>query len=680
MNHLTYRADIDGLRAVAVLSVVGFHASPSLLPGGFIGVDVFFVISGYLISSILFKSISKGSFGFFEFYVRRINRIFPALLLVMVACYLFGWNSLFASEFAQLGKHIAGGASFISNLVLLRESGYFDTAAQTKPLLHLWSLGIEEQFYIVWPLLLWVIWKIRANILLVAVFLASISFALNMYSVSQSQATTFYSPLTRFWELLIGAILAYSKHENFTFMQRIYSFTPNFFRLLQAKSKAISTIKYDNFRANLGGIFIAFGLAITTEHKPFPGWLAVLPVLGTALIISAGDKAWLNRVVLSNRVFVWFGLISFPLYLWHWPLLSFLRILDGGSNRVARVVAVIAAIALAWLTYRFVEIPIRHGVRRNWKPLGMCLLMLIMGSVGLITYEQEGFKSRAGIQGFGEARALLNWPSHNNFDDLCPVKYPGSGYCKIAKNSPATVALIGDSQANHFYPGLAQEYLKIGENLVNLGCGACPPMMGISSRYSGKPPIGMATMDHVLKMVAEDQHIHTVLLAANWHIYLMGTRFSDESKTWPLWEIRSNAEPQILNNEKVFNLQMKETVALLQRAGKKVVIIKQIPELNYLPSICLALRPHSLTKKPEQCQTPVSTVKTYLNEYELTFDSFFRQYPEIVVWDPKKSICDSQFCYAMKDEMPMYRDELHLSEHGSQVFARSISDLISLKR
>ena len=187
----------------------------------------------------------------------------------------------------------------------------------------------------------------------------------------------------------------------------------------------------------------------------------------------------------------------------------------------------------------------------------------------------------------------------------------------------------------------------------------------------------MATMDHVLEMVVEDQRIHTVLLAANWHIYLTGTRFSDESKTWPLWEIRSNAEPQILSNEKVFNLQMRETIVLLQRSGKKIVVIKQIPELNYLPSVCLALRPFSLAKKPEECLTPVATVEKYLNEYEQIFDNFFAQFPEIAVWDPKKTICDSQFCYVMKDGMPMYRDELHLSEHGSRIFAKSVRDFLS---
>ena len=221
-NHLAYRADIDGLRAIAVLSVVAFHAFPSLLPGGFIGVDIFFVISGFLISTILLDSLEKGSFKFLEFYARRVKRIFPALLVVITASYAFGWFALFPDEFAQLGKHIAGGASFISNLVSLNESGYFDNAAHAKPLLHLWSLGIEEQFYIFWPLLLWATWQIHVSPFLLAIVLAFISFALNLSDVKDSQATTFYSPLTRFWELLAGAVFdGYQKQSGATHGEQI---------------------------------------------------------------------------------------------------------------------------------------------------------------------------------------------------------------------------------------------------------------------------------------------------------------------------------------------------------------------------------------------------------------------------------------------------------------------------
>jgi peptidoglycan/LPS O-acetylase OafA/YrhL len=209
LTHPKYRADIDGLRAIAVLSVVGFHAFPHLIRGGLIGVDIFFVISGFLISTIVFDSLDRKCFSFAEFYSRRIRRIFPALIVVLIASFAFGWFALLADEYKQLGKHIAAGAAFVSNFVFWNESGYFDNAAASKPLLHLWSLGVEEQFYLVWPLLLWVAWQKRFNLLIIAVLVAVISFALNAQGIGKDAVATFYSPQTRFWELMVGSMLAW---------------------------------------------------------------------------------------------------------------------------------------------------------------------------------------------------------------------------------------------------------------------------------------------------------------------------------------------------------------------------------------------------------------------------------------------------------------------------------------
>lgn len=204
-----YRPDIDGLRAIAVLSVVAFHFFPSSIKGGFTGVDVFFVISGYLISMIIFKNLDKGTFNFKQFYSRRIQRILPALLLVLVASYVLGYFILLADEYKQLGKHIIGSASFISNFVLWNESGYFEKVAETKPLLHLWSLAIEEQFYIFWPLTLWLAWKIKFNLFSTTILIAIISFYLNVKGIKHDAIATFFSPQTRIWELMSGSILAW---------------------------------------------------------------------------------------------------------------------------------------------------------------------------------------------------------------------------------------------------------------------------------------------------------------------------------------------------------------------------------------------------------------------------------------------------------------------------------------
>jgi peptidoglycan/LPS O-acetylase OafA/YrhL len=225
LYHPKYRPDIDGLRAVAVLAVVAFHAFPSWAKGGFIGVDVFFVISGYLISIIIFENLERGTFSFTEFYARRIRRIFPALLLVLIVCLTIGWFTLLADEYKQLGKHTVAGAGFISNFILWNEAGYFDNSAETKPLLHLWSLGVEEQFYIFWPLLLWFAWKHKFSLLTLTILVALASFVLNIKGIKHDMVATFYSPQTRFWELLCGSLLSwitvYKKDVFFNFKIKI---------------------------------------------------------------------------------------------------------------------------------------------------------------------------------------------------------------------------------------------------------------------------------------------------------------------------------------------------------------------------------------------------------------------------------------------------------------------------
>jgi peptidoglycan/LPS O-acetylase OafA/YrhL len=298
-----YRPDIDGLRAIAVLSVVGYHTFPNFFKGGFVGVDVFFVISGYLISRIIFNAMDVNQFSFVDFYSRRIKRIFPALILVLLSCMMIGWWTLFADEYKQLGKHTAAGAAFISNLVLWDESGYFDNDAITKPLLHLWSLGVEEQFYIVWPLILWVAYKFRVQAALVIVGVALFSFVLNVTKIHIDIISAFYSPQSRFWELLFGSLLGWMTINRETYFQQLSSFSKECLSLT-------------------GCILLIVSFILMTDKSLFPGWWALLPVVGTVLVIAAGPLTWINRHVFSFRVLVWFGLISFPLYLWHWPLLS----------------------------------------------------------------------------------------------------------------------------------------------------------------------------------------------------------------------------------------------------------------------------------------------------------------------------------------------------------------------
>lgn len=382
--HPEYRPDIDGLRAVAVLAVVIFHAFPSSLKGGFIGVDIFFVISGFLISTIIYKGLQTGTFSFADFYSRRIRRIFPALLVVISSTFAFGFFILSADEFSRLGKLVAAGIGFVANLVLWSEAGYFDAETATKPLLHLWSLGIEEQFYVVWPLLLLFAWKRKFKLLAVISIALALSFISNILGIRNDPVATFYSPLTRMWELLFGGLLAWVmvfRKESFTcFNSKMNAYLSSMNFINKTRYERL----FPNLLSTTGIILFLIGFLEISEESYFPGFWALMPTFGTVLIIMAGTEAWINKKILSNKVAVWFGLISYPLYLWHWPLLSYGRIFyDKTPPSGFRWIAILLSILLAWLTVKYIEKPLRYSKKKTRSKViylsSFAMFMVFMG-------------------------------------------------------------------------------------------------------------------------------------------------------------------------------------------------------------------------------------------------------------------------------------------------------------
>lgn len=395
-SHPSYRPDIDGLRAIAVLSVVVFHAFPAWMRGGFTGVDVFFVISGFLISTIIFENLEKGTFSFAEFYARRVRRIFPALILILSATLLTGWLVLLDEEFRQLGKHVAAGAGFFSNVVLQNEVGYFDSSADSKPLLHLWSLGIEEQFYLLWPLLLWLACRANVSLLMVTLGIVVASYCLNIFGVKGDKSAIFYLSHTRFWELLCGSLLAWASLYGKVAWAGVRSKIDGFpSRSIGRALTKVNGSSLANVSSLLGAVLLLYGFWKIHKYLSFPGKWALLPVLGAVLIIAAGPRAWFNRKILSSRILVWFGLISFPLYLWHWPMLAFARIVSiDPPSAYVRITLVLCSVVLAWLTYRFIEMPVRKaGAVRTKAKVLVCLVTLI-GLTGGIVYGVERFETR----------------------------------------------------------------------------------------------------------------------------------------------------------------------------------------------------------------------------------------------------------------------------------------------
>jgi len=629
LGHLPYRPDIDGLRALAVLSVVLFHAFPGWLRGGFIGVDVFFVISGFLISSIVLRELQQGVFSFATFYARRVRRIFPALILVLAVCLAFGWLALFPDEYAQLGKHVVGGAGFSANLFYWAQVGYFDTAADTKPLLHLWSLGIEEQFYILWPVLLLLAWKRGLNLVLVAALLAIVSFLVNVGGLAQHASATFYSPASRAWELLLGAGLAC-----------LHARPGASLHLMPRLRLAPNSLAWS------GAILLAAGLALITREHRFPGWLALLPAVGALLLIGAGPQAWFNRVVLSNRLLVWVGLISYPLYLWHWPLLSFARIVESREPAPAiRAGALLLAILLAWLTYRVLERPLRTGPPAR-RVAALCALMLACAGGGGYIYLNDGLPARKPIQDSQANQQALIIFEDKARADACKKRYGFESVYEYCVMSDATrdpsVVLLGDSHAYHVLYGLMKHYDGIGENLL---------MLATRHPYWGVDPNEhpyQKTTQAMLEMALDMKSAKTVVFSAH-------LRF----ETGPNGAFAIKAA--------------RETFRRFLGAGKHVIFMNDVPILGFDPRSCIkrAGVASSATRLP--CAITRAEWDTQIAQHNQVLARFAKEFPQIEWFDASRALCDERFCHAMIDGRLMYRDQDHLSYEGDLLIGRQFA-------
>ena len=490
-----YRPDIDGLRAIAVMLVVIFHAFPEAMPGGFIGVDIFFVISGFLITGIIVRELDQKRFSLLAFYNRRIRRIFPALIVVLCVTLVLGWLWMLPAAYAQLSSDVFASAAFFANIALLLQSGYFDIESAKKPLLHLWSLGIEEQFYLVWPLLLMLVARLRLRMLTAVSVVGMASFVLNVALIGSNPVATFYLPFTRAWELLAGAALACGWNQ------------------------ISQTGAASNRRALFGVLLIATAAAVLDTKSAFPGWWAMLPVAGAALLLSA-PAAWFCQALLASPPMVWVGLISYPLYLWHWPLLVFCGIIKFAPlTLLERGLVVGLSFALAWATYRFIEIPFRFGRPSPLKILSLCSGMVVIAVAGGVVVKGRGFDFRLPP----EIRELAHvptqsskWRFHECLLDLSrETSFADS--C-VDRNRRPLILVWGDSTAGALLPGLrkAQETRAFG--IAQLTSSSCVP--ALDTDVAGVPNC-RAINDKVLA-IARAIRPDIVLLHSTWDRYLDG--------------------------------------------------------------------------------------------------------------------------------------------------------------
>lgn len=469
-----YRPELDGLRAVAVGLVLAFHFFPEWLPGGFVGVDVFFVISGYLITRLILTEVDAGNFSLAHFYARRARRILPALTVVLLAILLAGWLVLFPGDFKRLALQTLAAAFFVPNLLSWSEVGYFDPAAIDKPLLHLWSLGVEEQFYLAWPLFLMAaVFRPRKILIMAIASVIVASFAYSAYAAWHQPSAAFYSPLSRVWELGLGGLLA------------------------------CVTIRLPRFCSLLGLVLIAASSILITPKDAFPGFAALAPVVGAALVIASRPVRQM-----TTSVVVGLGLISYPLYLWHWPLLSFATVAGVPTTTIERGALIATSLVLAWATYEFIEKPVRFGRLRRWAVSGSCAGIAATVSMATCILVLSGVPSRfspdiiavVALNGYEfakDARASKCWISQEQaFSEYEP------------ECSKGNILIWGDSHAARLYPGLRSAFGDVAQFTRD----SCPPLLhevrdacSLSNR---------SVMAHIQASVPE-----TVILFASWLAY-----------------------------------------------------------------------------------------------------------------------------------------------------------------
>jgi peptidoglycan/LPS O-acetylase OafA/YrhL len=599
-SHLKYRPDIDGLRAVAVIAVVLYHAFPKLLPGGFVGVDTFFVISGYLITGIIVGGLDESrGFSFADFYARRVRRIFPALILVLAATLAAGVTIFLPAELTSLAKNTLASAFFGANFVLLSEAGYFDLAAHLKPLLHLWSLGIEEQFYLAWPLALWLTPR-KWRVTMITVVMTA-SFALNVALVRSHPQATFYLPLTRAWELMAGALLVGV------------------------------TLKTNRLREIAGVVGVVCGITffIYSDQTIFPGWAALVPVLGSGLTILA-QGSFFSRTLLSHPLAAAIGRISYPLYLWHWPLLVFPRAwLFRPLTTTESLLAMAAAILLAWLTYQLIERPIRSGRLGGTRTALTGMAAVAVAAVVAFWTPPQLPKDIAAIvdvqTGTPEWRAdrcLLN-QSYQKFAPDC-----------IEQKRPL-IALLGDSTAGALMPGLRhlQSHAQFG--IAQLTVSSCEPLLVATAH-------GMTDA-----CLARNRKIIDLLTAARPDVVLLHA----------LWVAGVD--------------QLRPTIEALRSLGvKHIVVLGRVPGWSDgLPGAIAAYYRRTGSLLPERTSLFVDGDNDFMQDVSKALVG-------VEYVSARKIFCDASGCLNRIGNELLVSDGLHLTPAGSRYLIDRIAPVL----
>lgn len=645
MHH--YRPDIDGLRAIAIVPVVLFHAGVPQFSGGFVGVDVFFVISGFLITGLLRHEIDAGTYSLTGFYERRIRRLFPALFAMLLVTTAVATWLLLPSDLADFGKSVLATSLFASNFLFWQESGYFGRAAEEIPLLHTWSLAVEEQFYILFPLfLVFVAKRCRQRYVAATAAVAAVSFVLSLVLVVTDRDAAFYLAPSRAWELGLGALLA------------LGAFPPSHRRQVR------------NAVGALGAAAIGWSVLEFSSATPFPGAAALLPCLGTAAIIWAGSGGH-HRVgdVLSTRPMVQVGLISYSLYLWHWPALALGRYYanrDLSSFEAATLVALSTVAAV--VSWRYIERPFRgkSGLLKRPQLFGAALVtMTVLATLGAAAVIAQGWPARLDA----DVRRLADGSSDRRPHDWdCGRVADGAiargELCRFgadAAGSP-TLMLWGDSHARVMVDPLDAVAARHGLNGLVAMRTRCPPLLGVRRLDRADVDTCLSFNAAVIEYLSRSPSVTDVVLAARWALAAEGLRYGHEPGATVLIADAESSSTSPTGNRPVFARSLRDTVATLRQLDKRVWIVASVPEVGWnVPSVLARSMRFGQPAPPAPSLAEFAARQAFVEATLAELDAL----PGVTVLRPAAILCAGNRCEVLRDGRPLYFDTHHLSLTGA---------------
>ena len=651
---MTYRPEIDGLRTIAVLSVLFFHAEFQLFSGGFVGVDVFFVLSGYLITSVILRDINFNKFTFTNFYEKRIRRIFPALFFVIFCCIPLALFLMTPLDLMSFFQSLFGSTIFGSNLLFWLQSGdYFDTGSIWKPLHHTWSLAVEEQFYFFHPIIILLASKWSLNFqksIILFGIIASIAFS--FFFIQIDPKGNFYLLPSRTWELYSGALLAFMNFD------KIKSHFSNYFC---------------DFISILGLSLIFYSVVTFSSFTPHPSLLTIIPVLGTVLIILFSGSTGLSGIVLTNKNVVYIGLISYSLYLWHYPLFVFSRfILTNDLSALAYFVLILISIVLSALTYKYIEQPFRNKISfsRNFVFrffFKLSILFLIIGGIGHFT---NGFKN------------IFTDPKTQNIilvqttgmEDLngCHGSNPQE-MCRIGnKSKTPTWALIGDSHAGSLSSELSRELSKNDLAGVQMSQGGCGYVLGLKKSFLN--PLFCEDLNKEIEKIIMDDQIKNIVISARYVRYLYRTGY-DNGEGGKESDLEDTFfYPEYFNGDdermKLVLTAYKNSIESLLLADKNIFLVYPVPEIGW-DVVRQSFKPFNKKNVTISYQSYLNRSKSVIEVFDelLVYENLFKI-------DPSKLFCNKKTpgrCETSINDKLLYFDDDHVSNFGAKMIINEIS-------